>query len=75
MDGVKLINSSDHSMQSDYSAMIYVKSQAAGVGRNQGSHMFSKPSNVLEFELSVRVPSNVLEFKSMFSNVLETNCL
>ena len=46
-----------------------------GVWFNQGSHMFSKTSNVLEFDLSVRVPSNVLEFNSMFSNVLETNCL
>ena len=46
-----------------------------GVVYIQGSHMFSKPSNVLEFDLSVRVPSNVLEFNSMFSNVLETNCL
>ena len=35
----------------------------------------SKPSNVLEFDFSVQVPSIVLEFNSMFSNVLETKCL
>ena len=35
----------------------------------------SKPSNVLEFVFSVQVPSIVLEFNSMFSNVLETKCL
>ena len=35
----------------------------------------SKPSNVLEFVFSVQVPSIVLKFNSMFSNVLETKCL
>ena len=35
----------------------------------------SKPSNVLEFVFSVQVPSIVLEFNSMFSNVLEKKCL
>ena len=35
----------------------------------------SKPSNVLEFDFSVQVPSIVLESNSMFSNVLETKCL
>ena len=35
----------------------------------------SKPLNVLEFVFSVQVPSIVLEFNSMFSNVLETKCL
>ena len=35
----------------------------------------SKTSNVLEFVFSVQVPSIVLEFNSMFSNVLETKCL
>ena len=35
----------------------------------------SKPSNVLEFVFPVQVPSIVLEFNSMFSNVLETKCL
>ena len=35
----------------------------------------TEPSNVLEFVFSVQVPSIVLEFNSMFSNVLETKCL
>ena len=35
----------------------------------------TEPSNVLEFVFSVQVPSIVLKFNSMFSNVLETKCL
>ena len=33
------------------------------------------PHRTLEFVFSVQVPSIVLEFNSMFSNVLETKCL
>ena len=37
----------------------------------QGSHRSPKVLNVLEFDFSIRVPSNVLEFHWMFLNVLE----
>ena len=37
----------------------------------QGSQRSPKVLNVLEFQFSIRVPSNVLEFHQMFLNVLD----
>ena len=42
-----------------------------GLSGGQGSHRSPKVLNVLEFDFSIRVPSNVLEFHWMFLNVLE----
>ena len=40
-----------------------------------GSHMYSKASNVLEYNYAVRVPSNVLEWYPMFSMFSKTKIM
>ena len=42
---------------------------------NHGSHMYSKASNVLEYNYAVRVPSNVLEWYPMFSMFSKTKIM
>ena len=44
-------------------------------GYNHGSHMYSKTSNVLEYNYAVRVPSNVLEWYPMFSMFSKTKIM
>ena len=42
---------------------------------SHGSHMYSKASNVLEYNYAVRVPSNVLEWYPMFSMFSKTKIM
>ena len=44
-----------------------------GVHLKLGLHRSPKVLNVLEFDFSVRIPLNVLEFHWMFLNFLETD--
>ena len=48
---------------------------STAVGCKHGSHMYSKTSNVLEYNYAVRVPSNVLEWYPMFSMFSKTKIM